>query len=215
MKMNFIVVAEGSSDLRLVEHIERILIEEGFEEARGEAPDLGLFHPPVGTTVREKLLAVIKYFPSAELIFVHRDADNSGIDARHNEIVNSALNLVPTERLVPIIPVKMLETWLLADRDLISNVSGGRGVRTRLKSLPSIRQLESKSNTKSILLDVLCEASGLERESQLVAFRKRFPEMRARLVLDLDPQGPVRNLPSYQTFRQHIRKAIEFALVNE
>lgn len=211
MKINFIVVAEGSSDLRLVEHIERILIDEGCEEVRGEAPDLGRFHPPVGTTVREKLQAVIKYFPSAELIFVHRDADNAGVGARLNEIMTAAMDLVAVEQIVPIIPVKMLETWLLADINLISSVSGGKGIRTRLNSLPSIRQLESRSNTKSILQDVLCEASGLQRETHLVAFRKRFPEMRARLVLDLDPNGPVTRLPSYQAFRHRITQAIQFA----
>jgi hypothetical protein len=94
MKVNFILIAEGSSDLRLVEHIERILIEEGFEEARGEAPDLGRFRQPIGTTVREKIQAVVKYFPSAEIVFIHgcgprhplngeNRADYPGQDARN------------------------------------------------------------------------------------------------------------------------------------
>jgi hypothetical protein len=211
MKVSFILIAEGSSDLRLVEHIERILIEEGFEEARGEAPDLGRFQQPIGTTVKEKLQAVVKYFPSAEIVFIHRDADNAGVEARRGEIMAAALGVISMDKIVPIIPVKMLETWLLADRELISRVAGGRDPQTELSSLPPIRQLESKSQTKSILQDALCEASGLKRDSQLSAFRKRFSEMRARLVLDLDPDGPVRQLSSYKTFRESIRQVVQKA----
>ena len=97
MKINFILTGEGSSDLRLVEHIENILILEGFSEVSGEAPDLGMFKPKTGRAVREKLNTLLKYYPNVDAIFIHRDADNAGRDAREQEIFSATDGIVGIE----------------------------------------------------------------------------------------------------------------------
>jgi len=207
MKINFVLTGEGSSDLRLVEHIENILIEEGFTEASGEAPDLSMFGAPVGRTIREKLTVLLRHYPNIDLIFVHRDADNKGIPAREQEIWAATDGIVEDNRIVPIIPVTMLETWLLADSAAIKQVAGNTGYGV-IKCIPAIRHLENIADAKQALVEALCEASQTQG-TRLRRFKKRFPEMRARLTFDLDPNGPVRQLNSYQHFRGKINTYCE------
>lgn len=203
MKIRFVLTGEGSSDLRLVEHIQTILIGEGFSEVSGEVPDLGMFSPPVGRSVREKLQALVRYYPHADVIFVHRDADNVGADIREQEIAEASDGVVPLSRVVPVIPVTMLETWLLADVDAIKLVAGNSSFRGALNSVPAMRRLESTRDTKQLLMDALCEASETQG-ARLAKFKKRFSEMRARLTIDLNPDGPVKGLASYQDFRRKV-----------
>ncbi|MFJ4587001.1 hypothetical protein ACIP1Z_06765 [Pseudomonas moraviensis] len=203
MKIRFILTGEGSSDLRLVEHIQTILIGEGFSEVSGEVPDLGMFTPPVGRSVREKLRALIKYYPHVDLIFVHRDADGAGSIVREQEIEAASDGVFDVSRIVPVIPVTMLETWLLADVEAIKLVAGNSSYRGGLGCIPAIRRLESVRDTKQLLLEALCEASETQGV-RLAKFKKRFSEMRARLTIDLNPDGPVQDLASYQSFRRKI-----------
>lgn len=207
MKISFVLTGEGASDLRLVEHIENILIEEGFGEVSGEAPDLSFYRQPVGNSVQEKLVALLKLYPNVDVIFIHRDADRVGIAGREQEIVAAANNIVSMDRIIPVIPVTMLETWLLADSEAIKRVAGNSGYRGSLLCLPALRQLEAIPDAKRLLLDALCEASEAQGE-RLRKFKGRFTEMRARLTFDLDPDGPVNHLPSYQNFR---RKVVDFS----
>ena len=203
MKIRFVLTGEGSSDLRLVEHIQTILIGEGFSEVSGEVPDLGMFSPPVGRSVREKLQALVRYYPHADVIFVHRDSDNVGADVREQEIAEASDGVVALSRVIPVIPVTMLETWLLADVDAIKLVAGNSSFRGALNSVPAMRRLESTRDTKQLLMDALCEASETQG-ARLAKFKKRFSEMRARLTIDLDPEGPVTGLASYQEFRRKV-----------
>lgn len=203
MKISFILTGEGTSDLRLVEHIESILIEEGFSEVSGEAPDLGMFRPPVGRTVEEKLTALLKHYPNVDVIFVHRDADKVGVHVREQEIMTATQNVVDVARVIPIIPVTMLETWLLVDQEAIKRVAGNTNYKGSLDGIPAIRQLENHRDTKQLLLNALCEASQTQG-ARRIKFRKRFSEMRARLTFDLDPNGPIQNLASYRYFREKI-----------
>lgn len=204
MKISFILTGEGSSDLRLVDHIENILIEEGFREVSGEAPDLGMFRKTVGHSVRDKLSVLVKHYPSVDVIFVHRDADNVGKDGREREIFTASQGLIDAGRIIPVIPVTMLETWLLTDHEAIKRVAGNKGYKGLLPGIPPTRQLERTRDTKELLLNALCEASqttGL----RLRRFKCRFSEMRTRLTFDLDANGAVNDLDSYKSFREKLR----------
>lgn len=211
MKISFLLTGEGTSDLRLQSHIENILIQEGFAEVHGEAPDLGMITPCVGLSVKEKLQALVKHFPRTDVIFVHRDADGVGCKAREKEIEDAVGDIFEVTRVVPIVPLRMLETWLLADANAIKKVAGNTDQRCRIECLPAPRLLENVANTKDLLLDALCEASKTEG-GKLKKFKKRFSEMRARLVSDLDIDGPVRDLPSYKSFREHVSRYAQLKL---
>jgi len=212
MKIKFVLVGEGTSDLRLVDHIESILIEEGFSEASGEAPDLSRFNP-AGRDIRSKIECITKHFPESDLIFIHRDSDSTPPQKRENEIYEAAKNLTDVNRIIPIIPVTMLETWLLADIEALKQVAGNPKFNGNIKKLQKIQKLEEVRDSKQLLLEVLCTISETEG-SRLQKFKKRFPEMRARITYGLDPNGPIRQLPSYQSFRKRISAISEKWLAN-
>ncbi|WP_082731511.1 DUF4276 family protein [Pseudomonas sp. HUK17] len=205
MKIKFLLIGEGTSDLRLVNHIETIFIEEGFDEVSGEAPDLSLFNPPVGRDISSKLKCLIKNFPEFDVIFIHRDADGGTIDARIQEIEDAITDLLPIENIIPVIPVTMLETWLLADIETIKTIAGNKKFRAPIPNLPPPNRLESVRNTKDLLLEILCIISETQG-ARLQKFKKRFPEMRARLTYELDTNGNINDLPSYRTFREKIHQ---------
>lgn len=204
MKIRFILTGEGSSDRYLVDHIENILIEEGFSEVSGEAPDLGLFQSSVGRSVAEKLQALVRAYPNADVFFVHRDADDVGLERRREEVL-AAANNIPGRRVIPLVPVCQLEAWLLSDQNSIKRIAGNAAHRGNLQSVPPIRRLEHIVDSKSVLKNALCEASGAQG-GRLRKFKERFGEMRARLAYDLDPAGPVSQLNSYQIFREELRR---------
>jgi hypothetical protein len=187
----------------LVDHIETLLVREGFSEVSGEAPDLGLFPGTVGRGVRDKLVALTKAFPTIDVIFVHRDADGDGMDARIKEIQAACDGVVELDKVIPVVPVTMLETWLLADVGALKRVAGNSGLQGAIACHPGVRRLESVRDSKDLLLSALCEASEAQG-TRLRRFKKRFSEMRARLAHDLDPDGPVMNLPSYKQFRERL-----------
>ncbi|WP_144023115.1 DUF4276 family protein [Burkholderia sp. AU15512] len=203
MKVNFVLTGEGPSDRNLVDHIESILIEEGFVEVSGSAPDLGLLPNPVGRGVREKINVILQLYPNVDAIFVHRDADRAGVDARRREIFDAANGLIKNHRVIPVIPVTEFETWLLTDRAAIKRVAGNVGYGGALNCIPTVRNLEGVHGAKEVLLEALCEASETQG-ARLRKFKNQFPEMRARLTFDLDPNGPVTNLASYQNFRRAV-----------
>ncbi|QEY70958.1 DUF4276 family protein [Pseudomonas denitrificans (nom. rej.)] len=214
MKINFILTGEGTSDLRLVDHIETILINEGFSEVSGEAPDLRLFEPPIGNSVRDKLVTLARNYPSADVFFVHRDADGAGLIAREREILDSAQNIISADKVIPVIPVTMLETWLLADTQALKRVAGNQSFRGNIEPLSRHRNLETIANSKQVLLEALCLISETEG-ARLRKFKNRFQDMRARLTYDLDPEGPVNNLDSYRNFRTLIRNFSQSKLATE
>ncbi|WP_355582186.1 hypothetical protein [Xanthomonas cannabis] len=121
MKISFILTGEGSSDLNLVDHIETLLIKVGFVEASGTSFDPSRLPVHVGHSVREKLEVVRELYPSADVIFVHRDADAQGLLARRQEIHDACAGIYDPSSVIPVVPVKMLETWLL----LIAKLSEG------------------------------------------------------------------------------------------
>ncbi|WP_080406272.1 DUF4276 family protein [Burkholderia ubonensis] len=213
MKVNFVLTGEGPSDRNLVDHIEGILIEEGFIEVSGSAPDLGLLPNPVGRGVRDKLNVILKLYPNVDAIFIHRDADQAGIDARRREIFEAAEGLISNDRVIPVIPVTEFETWLLTDRDAIKRVAGNAGYSGALNCIPAIRNLEGINGAKEVLLEALCEASETHG-ARLRKFKNQFPEMRARLTFDLDPDGPVKYLTSYQDFRRAVSDFARKTLAN-
>ncbi|XUP37339.1 hypothetical protein WAE31_06630 (plasmid) [Xanthomonas axonopodis pv. vasculorum] len=195
MKMSFVLTGEGLSDLNLVDHIETLLIRAGFLEVSGTRFDPSRLPMHVGHSVREKLQVLTELYPSADVIFVHRDADAQGMAARQKEIKAACDGICDSDLVIPIIPVRMLETWLLVDSRAIRRVAGKMG-QDKIECIPALKNLEHVADSKKLLLDALCECSELQG-IKLKKFKNLFGKMRARLVSAIDPDGPICQLPSY------------------
>ncbi|WP_432954880.1 hypothetical protein [Micromonospora haikouensis] len=199
-------VAEGTSDQPLAELIESLFCERGVE--------LSLSQPPfellsgVAKDVRSRVQAGLDLMHDpVDLLVVHRDADNAGHTARLNEIRGAVVELSGGAALVPIIPVRMTEAWLLLDEAAIRKVAENPTGRARL-GLPKIHEVESVADPKALLRDCIlaaAEVTGRRRDR----VRARFNEHRRQLLWMLDPTGPIRRLSSWQRLVNDVDLAVK------
>jgi hypothetical protein len=196
-------VAEGSSDAPLAAIVESLFLERGFT-VRLSAPDFGrLKRTP--KDVRSRVgtgLALLEN--SADVVVVHRDADNVGVDVRLSEIEKAVQDVGQEFALVSVIPIRMTEAWLLLDERAIRQVAGNPNGRVKL-DLPTLREVERVADPKTRLRDCLLAASGAAGRRREM-FRNRFPQHRRQLLERLDPNGPVTSLKAWQTLVDAIKQ---------
>lgn len=205
MKVRFAFVGEGTSDLALWPHLEELCVQLGAREAIGYAPDLSRLSPPPGIAVADKLEAIAELHRDVHFVCVHRDADRAGFAARCAEIEEAAAAFpLP---VVPIVPVTMIEAWLLLNPDEIRAAVGVPPGRGRL-DLPGPGRIESVPNPKKLLEEALATASG-ETGRRLKRVKKSFNENRRFLLERLDIDGPVTRLPAWQAMLGALKATLD------
>lgn len=199
-------VAEGSSDQPLAEHVESLFCERGVE--------LSLSHPPferlpkVRKDVGSRIAAGLELMHGpVDLIVVHRDADNAGHQARLKEIAAAHAAAPSQAALIPVIPVRMTEAWLLLDEDAIRRVAGNPRGRMGI-GLPKVREVESVNDPKALLAECILRASG-EAGRRRDMIKSRFNEHRRQLLDRLDLSGPVCRLSSWQRLVNEIDQVVK------
>ena len=228
MRIQFLLVCEGSSDDALVAHISKLLIEHGVTEADG-LPFHGQPHDTHSrqeveqsretlSELAKKVKHGLKCFGAPgqlpDLLFIHRDADHyrdtnaAGPDNRRNEI-QAAMQSVsyPGLLYVGVVPVRMTEAWLLVDKCKIRRVAGKPDNRCNL-DLPALGEIERMSNPKERLKEILLQAgspSGRRRKN----FKSKFGGHRRQLIENLPVGGPLEKLPSWVRFRDDTIAALQ------
>lgn len=207
--MRFVLVCEGSSDAPLINHIERLLVECGCAHPQGDAFHQGSRHQ--GSRIGDKVREVVERSSDLDLLFVHRDADNAGTEARLREIeagVREGIGDTPSRGLrhVAVVPVKMTEAWLLLDETAIRKVvRKPKGVQSL--GLPPAAGVEAIADPKKVLRNALLAAvqtTGRRRRK----FTREFPRLRRILLEDLPPGGQLASLPSWNAFRSATQDAL-------
>jgi hypothetical protein len=164
----------------------------------------GFSNPP--KTLAEKVKQAKIYFPY-DLIFVHRDAENNKnetINIRKNEI-KEAIGEVEYEKSVCVVPVKMMETWLLINEMSIKKAAGNRNYKENLK-LPTLKKLDEEKYPKNLLHKLLKEASGLKGR-RLSTFN---PDFAVHLVAEyIEDYSPLRQLAAFNAFEQDFKQKID------
>lgn len=205
MPFNGLFVAEGSSDMPIADIVERLFFDRGLV-VRLRRPDFSLLgRVPKDVTSRLKAGEQLSDGP-LDLVVVHRDADNAGWQARSDEITYAATSLSERPCVIPVIPVRMTEAWLLLNEDDIRFVAGNPRGRSALR-LPATNEVERCADPKQLLASVLLEAadvSGRRRER----LSKRFNQNRRQLLERLDHNGMVSRLPSWQRLVADIDTAV-------
>lgn len=116
-----------------------------------------LLQPPRETY--ERILTATRLFP-CDLLFVHRDAENASINDRQDEI-DRAMKLAEVSFPgIAIIPVRMMEAWLLIDEPAIRRAAGNPNGRVLL-NMPAIGRIESITDPKNTLHDLITTATEL------------------------------------------------------
>lgn len=151
---------------------------------------------------------IVESFKAREchMLFVHRDADTAGRDARVEEIERAA-QLARSQGgisvpIVPIIPIRMLEAWLLTDEEAIRQAAGNPNGRMPL-SLPRLRNLERLPNPKGLLEDLIRTASGLS-----VRQLNRLEIDHVAVAEATESFERLRQLPAFQTFENDVKEVI-------
>ena len=198
--MRFLFVCEGSSDTPLADHIQRLLIRCGQPDPDGET-----WHR--GARVADRIRQGLQAAGGLDLLFVHRDADNAGAEARYREI-EAAVRDAAQDGLpwTGVVPVRMTEAWLLLDEAAIRNVVGKPGGRTPL-DLPTPQHAERVANPKERLRDALLAASENQGRRRR-RFGREFPRLRKRLLEDLPIGGELERLESWAKFRDDTVDAV-------
>jgi len=197
--ITYTLVTDGASDECLVPIIDWT-IASNFPKlayAGSIATDLpALRH---GLAVRVK--AAIQMFP-CDIVFVHRDAEGQAPAARYREIVDATEAIAI--KSVGIVPVRMMEAWLLHSEAAIRKAAGNPNGATPLQ-IPNINVVENLPDPKQSLLTALTVASnlGARRRAGFNAHARR-----RRVAECIEDFAHLRQLPAFMRFEEDLRNAL-------
>ncbi|MEL6437866.1 MAG: hypothetical protein AAFQ80_01230 [Cyanobacteria bacterium J06621_8] len=196
--LRYTLITDGSSDKTLTSILSWLLKQElsGSDEVEPQWADFrNLRNPP--KSLLEKITLSLKLYP-CDLLFVHRDAEKEPLENRVKEInhavAEAGINSTP---VVCVIPVRMLEAWLLFNETAIRQAAGNPNGKCKIQ-LPAMKQVENSSNPKSQLIKLLETASELKGRN-LKKFNSRENIHRlATFITDFSPlRGCLRSLICY------------------
>ena len=203
-EIRYTLISDGPSDRALLPILTWVLREKSdVSLVQSEWADLRrLPQPP--QSLHERILSAIDLFP-CDLLFVHRDAEKEDPENRYKEIlaaVNEATKRGFQSPAVCVVPVRMTEAWLLFDENAIRLAAGNPNGKNPL-NLPDLSAIEQIPDPKSILFDILREASGLTGR-RLNAFNTG--ESRVRITELVSNFSPLRELSAFQRLEKNISK---------
>ena len=187
-QLAYAVVADGGTDRLLVPIIQWAVhrLDPGVEILEPE------FRKRSGGIV--EFLAT--YSTGAMLIFLHRDSESLTLDERLGEFE-------PVERqdVVPVVPVRMSEAWLLFDSSAIASAAGSR---TPQVAGPPVGQLENILNPKELLDDLLFRAAGAPTGRRGRNFKRSIARRRVSVADHIEDYGPLENLAAFRRFQDSL-----------
>ena len=185
-QLAYAVVADGGTDRLLVPIIQwavhRLdpgveILEPEFRKRRG--------------SVTEFLAA---YRTGAMLIFVHRDSENFTLDERLKEF-----RTVDRQDVVPVVPVRMSESWLLFDGTAIAKAAGAPSARV---PVPGIAQIENIPDPKGRLDQLLFQAAGAPSGRRGRDFHRSIVNRRVSVAEYVVDYSPLEKVPAFRRFQK-------------
>jgi hypothetical protein len=155
-----LLICDGSSDAALEHPLRWLLSQAGYRGTLSiQTADLSRIKSQ-GKRLTDRIeAACARYEPN--VLFIHRDAEKETFQVRMAEINHAVKQVGRTEHnSIPIIPVRMLEAWLLFDETAIRRAAGNPNGRDKI-DLPRLARIESEPDPKQLLCDILSKASGL------------------------------------------------------
>ena len=143
------------------------------------------------------------YRTGAMLIFVHRDSENLTLDERLGEF-----DAVDRQDVVPVVPVRMSEAWLLFDGSAVAKAAGKPSSHVRI---PRILQIEDIPDPKDRLDELLFQAAGAPTGRRGRNFRRSIAARRASVAEYISDYSPLENLPAFRAFQQALAERYPYA----
>jgi hypothetical protein len=138
-----------------------------------------------------------------DILFVHRDSESVSMNERLREMPVG-------EHIVPVVPVRMTEAWLLIDEKAIRGAASNPNGSMKL-NLPKRKELE-KIAAKTVLHELLQSASG-NTGRRLRSFNV---DQAVHRVAELtEDYTELRNLDAYEAFRKRLDATLRLIGWNE
>ena len=195
MILKYTLVAEGTKDEALLPILQWSIQRHTSVLFRGE------FAYPRGKNLSEKIKNAIDD-TQCDMIFVHRDSDREHPENRYREIRTATSSGEINIPNICVVPVRMMESWLMFDESVLRQAAGNRNGRTPL-NLPKISQIEGISNPKSTLHESLRIASG-RRGRRLEEFNKQLPAAMRRITQIAQDFSPLLSLVAFQNLQEEL-----------
>ncbi len=144
-----------------------------------------------------------------DVFFIQRDVEAQMREMRIAEINEAVAQLEqeigPLPHVIPLIPARMSEAWLLFDEQAIRFAAGNPSGKARL-NLPKLNAVERLADPKQALDDAIRVAS----EATGRKLQKLQRRVQPRNVADyIDDFGPLRALPSFLAFEEEVKQFAE------
>lgn len=206
-EFRYTLLTDGTSDDALKPLLNWILREQGLASAiESDWADLRRVNPRPGT-FPDRIRHALDLYP-CDLLFVHRDAERARPEHRRAEIqeaLNVASDLITLPPVVCVIPIRMMESWLLFDEQAIRRAAGNPTGKVKL-ALPRKAEIEQIPDPKATLHEILRAASGLHGRR----LRKFSTLGSARRVADLlDDFSPLRGLSAFDALKEEVQGLIK------
>jgi hypothetical protein len=201
--LTFTLLSDGSSDRALIPVLRWLLLQSSGRDFSDQWADLRSLRPPP-RLLSEKIRMTLTLFP-CDLLFVHRDAEGERREVRVAEIREHLQAAGSRQAAVCVVPVRMQESWLLIDEAAIRSAADNPRGRMPL-AIPPLKRLEEVPDPKSLLWDLLSNASGL-RPGRL---RRFDPARRIHRLADLiEDFSPLRRLSAFQALEGDLQQILE------
>lgn len=207
-EINYTLIADGSSDNALLSIIKWLLdnLYPTIPNKGAYADFRGIRNPPPKGDIPGQIEAAKIYYPF-HILFYHRDAETTrtgSVEVRKNEILRDLAEAI-RDKIICVVPVKMMETWLLIDEEAIKKAAGNRNYSDRI-GLPKLQSLENLTQPKEFLHELLKRVGGRKGRNL-----KRFNVHEAvHLVAEnIEDFSPLRNLEAFALFEQDVKTILE------
>jgi hypothetical protein len=158
----------------------------------------------------ECILSAACYAHGYHALIVHSDADDRTPDRALLERIQPGFDLVARtdqeacKHLIPVIPVQMIEAWMLADHSALCEVIG-TNLSPQILGLPSrSAEVERDANPKQTLKEVIQKAlSHRPQRRRQLDFTTRQESLARRINLNT-----LYSVPSYREFFINFKKTL-------
>lgn len=205
------LITEGPTDVRFLQSVvERTFIDVAFECENDLEPYVKCL------TVEKVRLSFNEYVEKAsrrgmeemgmDILCVHTDADSKDTKRAYAEKINPAKEFLSDKKgeicksLIPIVPVRMVEAWMLADKELLKEEMG---TRMSDEELGINRMPELYLDPKAIIQAIgKSNRTTTRRHRKDLDISELYASIGARLELE-----KLHLLPSYRQFVDEVREA--------
>lgn len=203
----YAMITDGTSDRCLAPMIEWTMRQSGvIRDLEPIYPDYSLaIELPKSLTDR---IRFVRDYYDPELYFVHRDAEAQDPEWRYDEIYNSFQESgieIDDLRKICVVPVRMMEAWLLFDESAIRHASGNPRGNIPLR-LPAVNRVEAIADPKKVLYEALINASALSGRR----LRKFKASSRLGSIIEnISDYSPLRGTQSFIRFENQLINTVQ------